>query len=195
MNYQRIYDQIIDRATKEQRAKKQGTYYETHHIVPRSEGGSNNIDNLVLLTAKEHYMAHLLLYAENPTQARAYAFVRMSHRSTERSSAKIYQEARTITAKISSDRNKFTIRTVEQNLQVSKTLLERNKNPTESMIRSRKILSKKRSKPIVQLTLTGEFIAEHTSARQAKLRTGITTIVDCLRGRLKTSGGFIWKYA
>lgn len=195
MDYRRIYDQIIDRAIGERRSKKQGTYYESHHIVPRSEGGSNNIDNLVLLTAKEHYMAHLLLYAENPTQARAYAFVRMSHRSIERSSAKIYQEARTVTAKISSDRNKFTIRTVEQNLQVSKTLLERNKNPTESMIRSRKILSKKRSKPIVQLTLTGEFIAEHTSARQAKLRTGITTIVDCLRGRLKTSGGFIWKYA
>ena len=195
MNYQRIYDQIIDRARKEQRAKKQGTYYESHHIVPRSEGGSNKYSNLVLLTAKEHYIAHLLLYAESPTQARAYAFVRMSHNRIKRSSAKMYQQAKILTAKISSERNKLTIRTVEQNLQVSNTLLERNKNPTESMILSRRLLSKQRSKPIVQFTLEGEFIAEHTSAKQARLQTGITTIVDCLRGRLKTSGGFIWKYA
>jgi hypothetical protein len=195
MNYRKIYDQIIDRASKEQRAKKQGTYYESHHIVPRSEGGSNKRSNLVLLTAKEHYMVHLLLYAENPTQARAYAFMRMSHRVTKAYSARIYQEAKILTARISSERNKLTIRTAEQNLQVSNTLLERNKNPTESMLLSRKILSKERSKPIIQLTLTGEFVADFTSAKQAKLQTGITTIVDCLRGRQKTSGGFIWKYA
>ena len=195
MNYQRIYDQIIDRAAKERRAKKQGIYYEIHHIVPRSEGGSNKQSNLVLLTAKEHYIAHLLLYTENPTQARAYAFIRMSHRGKKRSTARIYQEAKIFTAKTSSERNKLTVRTAEQNLQVSNTLVERNKNPTEGMILSRKILSKERSKPIIQLTLAGELVAEHTSAKQAKLQTGITTIVDCLRGRQKTSGGFIWKYA
>jgi len=195
MNYRKIYDQIVDRASKEQRAKNQGTYYESHHIVPRSEGGSNKYSNLVLLTAKEHYVVHLLLYAENPTQARAYAFMRMSHRGTRTRSARIYQEAKILTARISSERNKLTTRTAEQNLQVSNTLLERNKNPTESMLLSRKILSKERSKPIIQLTLTGEFVADYTSAKQAKLQTGITTIVDCLRGRQKTSGGFIWKYA
>ena len=194
MNYQKIYDQIIDRAKKEPRKKGNGVYYESHHIVPRSEGGSNSSSNLVLLTAKEHYIAHLLLYVENPTKARTYAFLRMSHRSEKRSSAKIYQEAKILTARISSERNRLTIRTAEQNLQLSNTLLERNKNPTESMILSRKILSKKRSKPVLQLTLAGEFVAEYTSASQARIHTGIKTIVDCLRGRQKTSGGFIWKY-
>ena len=36
-------------------------YTEKHHIVPRSFGGSNKIENLVVLTAREHFIAHLLL--------------------------------------------------------------------------------------------------------------------------------------
>lgn len=37
-------------------------YFEKHHIVPRCFGGSNNPDNLINLTAREHYIAHLLLW-------------------------------------------------------------------------------------------------------------------------------------
>ena len=36
-------------------------YSETHHIIPKSLGGTNNNDNLVRLTAKEHFICHLLL--------------------------------------------------------------------------------------------------------------------------------------
>ena len=36
-------------------------YCEQHHIVPRSLGGLNTKENLVLLTAREHFVAHLLL--------------------------------------------------------------------------------------------------------------------------------------
>jgi hypothetical protein len=36
-------------------------YTERHHIVPRCMGGSNAKSNLVILTAKEHYIVHLLL--------------------------------------------------------------------------------------------------------------------------------------
>ena len=36
-------------------------YVENHHIIPRSMGGSNDVDNLVGLSAREHYIAHLLL--------------------------------------------------------------------------------------------------------------------------------------
>lgn len=37
-------------------------YSEKHHIVPRSLGGSNNKSNIVRLTAREHFIAHMLLY-------------------------------------------------------------------------------------------------------------------------------------
>jgi hypothetical protein len=36
-------------------------YTEKHHIVPVSLGGSNDKSNLVLLSAREHYLAHWLL--------------------------------------------------------------------------------------------------------------------------------------
>ena len=36
-------------------------YYEKHHIIPRSEGGSNKKDNLVDLPIRHHHLAHLCL--------------------------------------------------------------------------------------------------------------------------------------
>jgi hypothetical protein len=36
-------------------------YTEKHHIIPRCFGGTDNSDNLVELTAREHYICHLLL--------------------------------------------------------------------------------------------------------------------------------------
>jgi hypothetical protein len=36
-------------------------YTEKHHIVPKSLGGSNDLSNLVRLTARQHYVCHLLL--------------------------------------------------------------------------------------------------------------------------------------
>lgn len=36
-------------------------YYEDHHVIPKSLGGSNCIKNKVVLTAREHFICHLLL--------------------------------------------------------------------------------------------------------------------------------------
>ena len=36
-------------------------YTENHHIIPRSLGGSDDADNLVVLTAREHFLCHWLL--------------------------------------------------------------------------------------------------------------------------------------
>lgn len=58
MNYQRHYDALIQKALN--RSKPEG-YTEKHHIVPRSLGGSDDPINLVVLTAREHAIAHLLL--------------------------------------------------------------------------------------------------------------------------------------
>jgi hypothetical protein len=51
------YDSLINRA-------KNRTIYgytEKHHITPRSLGGTDDNDNLVKLTPKEHFVCHLLL--------------------------------------------------------------------------------------------------------------------------------------
>ena len=39
-----------------------GIYTETHHIVPKYMGGSNDLYNLIVLTYRQHILAHLLLY-------------------------------------------------------------------------------------------------------------------------------------
>jgi NUMOD3 motif len=41
-------------------------YTERHHILPKCLGGSNKKENLVDLTAREHFIAHLLLAKLHP---------------------------------------------------------------------------------------------------------------------------------
>jgi hypothetical protein len=45
-------------------------YVERHHIIPRSLGGTNEDDNLVVLTAREHFVCHLLLTRMTTGQSR-----------------------------------------------------------------------------------------------------------------------------
>ncbi len=75
MDYQKIHDQIIDRAKKEYsqglRTKKNGIYYEGHHIIPRCLGGIGwannwNHENIVPLTAREHFIIHWILHLIYP---------------------------------------------------------------------------------------------------------------------------------
>jgi hypothetical protein len=56
--YYKWYTQIVDRAKL--RPTTVG-YYERHHIIPKSLGGTNKLDNLVNLTAREHFICHWLL--------------------------------------------------------------------------------------------------------------------------------------
>ena len=55
--YTRWYYNLINRASN----RSLDGYKEIHHIIPRSIGGKNTKDNLVALTAKEHFICHLLL--------------------------------------------------------------------------------------------------------------------------------------
>jgi hypothetical protein len=56
--YTKWYNNIVAKA---QVRVNHGGYFEKHHIVPKSLGGSNDSLNLVKLTAKEHFICHLLL--------------------------------------------------------------------------------------------------------------------------------------
>lgn len=57
MNYKKIHDRIIKRAKN----RIIDGYIEKHHIIPKCMGGDNKKNNLVKLTAKEHWLIHLLL--------------------------------------------------------------------------------------------------------------------------------------
>lgn len=64
MDYQRIYDVIIERA----RVRNNDGYVERHHIIPRCMGGGDEESNLVELTAKEHFLCHKLLVEMYPKE-------------------------------------------------------------------------------------------------------------------------------
>ena len=55
--YYKIYFDLISRA----RNRNISGYSEKHHIIPKSLGGSDNLDNIVKLTPREHLICHLLL--------------------------------------------------------------------------------------------------------------------------------------
>ena len=55
--YTNWYFDLIEKC----RNQKIEGYKERHHIIPRSIGGSDNTDNLVNMTARQHFIAHLLL--------------------------------------------------------------------------------------------------------------------------------------
>lgn len=80
--HQRWHDQIIKRGHT--RALKTGG--ERHHILPRSLGGSNDPQNLVRLTYREHFLVHWLLTKTTAGKTRErmlYALYRMSARSPD----------------------------------------------------------------------------------------------------------------
>ena len=51
---------ILDNARN--RIIDNGESYEIHHIIPKSLGGSDEEDNLIKLTLREHFIVHKLLY-------------------------------------------------------------------------------------------------------------------------------------
>lgn len=64
--YQIYYDKLIARAKN----RVIDSYTEKHHIIPKCMGGSNKRENLVNLTAREHFIAHQLLVKINPSNSK-----------------------------------------------------------------------------------------------------------------------------
>lgn len=104
MNYQRIYDQIINRAKDQNRIKSKDTYYEAHHIIPKCLGGDGKYSdwkthpNIVLLTAKEHFLCHRLLHEIYPNSgnlSRALWFMcgikNKNHKRDYKISSRLYE--------------------------------------------------------------------------------------------------------
>lgn len=96
MNYQFHYDRLVE--TRKNRKLEENVYYEEHHILPRSMGGSNDPENLVMLTAREHFLAHWLLWRIFKNRQTAFAFHAMKFNKRKKEyeflSSRLYAEAR-----------------------------------------------------------------------------------------------------
>jgi len=107
MNYRKIYDDLmlnrLNIKPKRIIEKKNGDYFEGHHIIPKSKGGTGNSNrpknnpNIVLLTAREHFLAHWLLWNIYRDRQTALAFHKMISNNNKQKriiSSRAYEEAR-----------------------------------------------------------------------------------------------------
>jgi hypothetical protein len=156
MNYQKIYDALITKAKSRPTEPEQ--YYESHHVRPRCLGGGDNEENLVLLTAEEHYVAHQLLVKLNPGHGglayAAYLMTIFCARKQGRVTNKLFGWVRK--AKVSS--HKEFMNTPEMKAKFSE--LHKGKTVSEE---TRKKLSEAN---------IGKTHSEETKLKMSKTRTG-----------------------
>ena len=120
MNYSIIYENLINKCVTRNWSKKSAPCYtEKHHIKPKCLGGDNSANNLVCLTAKEHYIAHLLL-AKIHGGKLWYPVKLMSGNSNHLFTGSMYEVARIKSAKIVANANKGKVRTKEQRETISR---------------------------------------------------------------------------
>ena len=75
MNWIMNYEKLVEK----RKIEIPEGYTENHHILPKCLGGLKTPENMVRLTAREHFIAHLLLVKKNPDHAGlVYAAFRMS---------------------------------------------------------------------------------------------------------------------
>lgn len=93
------YNKLIE--TRTNRILDKEIYYERHHILPSSLGGDNSDNNLIYLTAREHFLAHWLLWRIYRNREMSVAFWCMTTYKNKKTqgtyrnfSSRAFQEAR-----------------------------------------------------------------------------------------------------
>jgi len=182
MNYDKIYNQIIERA---QNRKLEG-YKEKHHVIPKCLGGSDDKSNLVDLTAREHFLCHKLLCYINPNnQKLLWALWLMAIGKKRKKHAEPY---------------KISSREYEQ----LKQLASQHRKGKSITNQHKSKISKNNSKPVCQYDFKGNFIKEWPSAAEAErfinnkpnaywkeLKNNISA---CCLLKQKSAYNYIWKY-
>lgn len=218
MNYKNIYKQLVQKR-KTQIISRKECYCEEHHITPLSEGGLDTKDNKVNLTAREHYIAHLLL-AKIYDDFKMYSAITymQTGRHKDRQfkyNNRLYGKIREEFGKKSSEMMKG-IFVGEKNPMYGKhhsdktkqKISEAKKNPSEETrrkmrrpkteIEKQHMRESKPKKSVVQYTMDLKCVAKYESLREAERQTGVSHshITNCCKGKrnYNTAGGFIWCY-
>jgi hypothetical protein len=134
MDYKEHYKRLIK--TRLNRKIEPSKYYEKHHIVPKCWGGNDKHENIIHLTAREHYIAHWLLYRMRPNSIGiSFAFWKMTFPGSKfvtrdyKISSRAYSEAKE--AMSNAQRERMTgFKVAEEHL----VKWRKNKNNTKSVI-------------------------------------------------------------
>ena len=214
MDYQKIYNQIIERA----KTRQLEGYFEKHHIIPKCLGGSNDKENLIQLTAREHFLCHLLLTEIYPNESKlkqALWLMSIGKQTTKHKvniNNRLYNRLKLEFQKIMTNNSNMLGKTHSEetkkkmsNSQLGQTRTEKTKQKMSESAKGkiktiewRQNISKSHptKKPVIQYDLQGnkinEFISINEAARKTKYR--VADISACCNNKQKTSFGFIWRF-
>ncbi len=211
MNYQHIHDRIIERART--RASIAG-YFEKHHVLPKSMGGRNCSSNLVVLTAREHYLVHWLLFKIYRSSSAAFGWHRMTHGrdSMRRYTSRTFEYARRAraailsganhpsTGKALSDAHRAKLRAAKLGRKYSEQGREsisplKGKKRQPSKFKGCFGRSSTARAVVGTSSVTGEEVRFESIAAADRAGFMGPNVAACLAGRQKTCRGYRWRYA
>lgn len=126
------------------KSKPLDRYVEKHHIIPISLGGSDGPNNLVWLSATDHFMAHYLLYKFTRTREMCFAFNQMKRVSSNASimnSAAEYAQFR---------------EDLSKHLSVMRKESEKTMTPEKKEARSKRLSNAGKGHLVVRIKATGK---------------------------------------
>jgi len=182
MDYQKTYNQIIERA----KIRQLEGYKEKHHILPKCMDGTNDKENIAELTAREHFLCHMLLCEIYPLNHKLMwalwlmAIGKQKHKNTNpyKVSSREYERIKIIFIKQSK----------------LKKISENHKGQ----------IAKANSKIVCQYDFQGNLIKIFSSTMEAEKymnnkpnacwRILPSNISACCLLRQKSAYGYIWKY-
>lgn len=137
MNYQNLYTNLI---TNAQNYPVSNVYTEIHHIIPKCMDGSDEPNNLVTLTARQHFVAHWILtkiYPDNYKLRYAFHLMFFPTSSNTRqtdwklSKSRTYEFHKTQMAELTGERFRGIEKTDEHKEKIRQAALARWKDPEE----------------------------------------------------------------
>lgn len=156
--YTKWYKSIVSSA--QIRVNLPGTYLERHHIVPRCLGGSNAPANLVDLTAREHFICHLLLVrmttgcAKRSMAFAVWAICKLRHAKLQplRVRSKTYERIRTDYAVAQSQCRKGKLLSQETRAKISRAKTGKPLSPAAIAAIRIGIIQRYKNAPVTQQT-------------------------------------------
>ena len=183
MNYLKIYNNIIERAKSDLRVKGGSVYYEMHHIIPKCLGENNSKENLVLLTAREHFIAHKLLsliYPGNESLLYTVWMMSVSKNNSKRDykvSSREYERYKIIHIELVSKTHSGKTVTEESRKKMSKSATGRKMSLESKMKRSEGGRGKPKSKEHCEnlsKSATGRIMSKEAVDKMKNSLTGRT---------------------